>query len=488
MSVFDTIRDHKSREDYEGAWQAGYPTLEQDFGNTFLQTSLFWVIYGELKRLLEPFKTRDNKTPHPNEQSKIDLWASRILLLQLKLPNELIDFRLWNLFRETGKFCDPICLFILKSGSSLFGQDDHKPFSTDKGESPSVVLRLARMVAFNYLLKGLESPLPVSRVFALIKYALEKTQDSSTGKIWLEYDKARFFLSAGNIACAREAYLSVLRNKRGESWAWFGLAKTYENEPERAICLVSFGLTCAHDPKFSIPGLVRLAELLVQTGVHDYASKALIKLIKIYRENDWQLSDSIVELTSSGWFNASLDTSDLDAHVKELSGGANQYAMVNPTYFSGVIQSVHESGKGATIYVNRELQFSARKGVFENRKIAKLGKYVKLLCDMGSENQDVVSVENLQSIDAPDIRSFKGSLKMNDKGFGFVNGDIFISPGLVEGVQRDDEVAGVAVMSFDKIKNKYGWKAITLFSETRRQTSCQLAPPQDNLLLSDGQP
>lgn len=480
MSVFDVIREHKSREDFEGAWQAGYPTLEQDAGNTFLQTSLFWVIYAELKKLLEPFKTRDNKKPHPNEQRMIDRWASRILLLQLELPNELIDFRLWNLFRDTGKYCDPISIFILKCGSSLFSQEDHKPFRTEEGESPSVVLRLARMVAANYLLKGLESPLPRGRVIALIKYAFEKAHDSSTGKIWLEYDKARIFVSAGDIARAREAYLSVLRKKRGESWAWFGLAKTYDNEPEKAICLVSFGLTCAYDPKFSIRGLVRLAELLAQNGVHDYASKALIKLTKIYSENDWALKDSIVDLMSSGWFDASLDTSDLDAHIDELSVGANQYAMLKPTYFSGVVQSVHESGKGAKIYINRELQLSARKGVFENRKIAKPGRGVKILCDMGSESQDVVSVENIETIETPDIRSFKGILKMNDKGFGFVNGDIFISPGLVEGVQRDAEVAGVSVMSFDKIKNKYGWKAITLVNETRTLNSAELAPPQGN--------
>lgn len=418
MSIFDDIRDHKSRADLEGAWQVGSKALEQDSGNAFLKTSLFWVIYAELKKLLEPIKTRDNKMPHPNEQRMIDLWASRIPMLQLELPNENIDYRLWNLFRETGKFCEPICLFILQSGSALFNQDDHKPYNSEKGESPSAVLKLARMVAANYLHKGQQSHLPANRVVALIKYALNKAGDLPQSKVWLEYDKARVFVSAGDIARARESYLSVLRNKRGESWAWFGLAMTYENEPEKAICLVSFGLTCAHDPKFSIPGLVRLAELLAQTGVHDYASKALVKLTKIYSNNGWALKDSIVELTSSAWFDASLDTSDLDAHVEELAIGANQYAMAKPTYLSGVLLSVHESGKGATIYIHRDLKFSARKAVFENRKIPKPGTLVKIFCDMGSESQDVVSVENIQVIETQDIRSFKGSLKVSEKDLG----------------------------------------------------------------------
>lgn len=100
------------------------------------------------------------------------------------------------------------------------------------------------------------------------------------------------------------------------------------------------------------------------------------------------------------------------------------------------------------------------------------------LCDMGSESQDVVSVENIQVIETQDIRSFKGSLKVSEKGFGFVNGEFFVPPGLVEGVQRDAEVSGTAVMSFDKVKNKYGWKAITLFKDVSSPSSGELGPLQ----------
>lgn len=466
MSVFDEIRDHKARGDFEGAWQAGLPVLEQDTGNKFLQTSLFWVIYAELKKLLEPIKARDNKTPHPNEQHLIDLWASRIELLQLELPSENVDYRLWNLFRETGKFCEPLCAFILKSGPRLFNPDDFKPYQSEKGESPSVVMRLSRMVASNLLQKGLESPLPAGRAVGFLKFAKDKALDSPQAKTWLEYDKARIFVAIGEIEKAREAYLSVLRNKRGESWAWFGLAKTYESEPEKAICLISYGLHCAHEPKFKIPGLVRLAELLAETGDQTNASKALIQLNEIYNANGWALKESIVELTSSAWFDASLDVSDFAAHVEELAMGANQYAMLKPTTFTGVILSIHESGKGATIYINRDLKLSARKAIFENRRIPKPGTFVKVLCDMGAERPDVVSAEVAQAEESTDIRSFKGSLKVSEKGFGFVNGDTFISPALVESVNRDSTVAGVSAMSFDKAKNKYGWKAITLFNET----------------------
>ena len=131
MSIFDVIRDHQSRGDFEGAWQVGFQKLEQDISNTFLQTSLFWIIYKELKKVLEPIKTKDIKKPLTNEQRKIDHWASRIILLNLDLPNELIDFRLWNPFRDSGTFCDTICLLVLSCGSKVCSQADHEPCSTE---------------------------------------------------------------------------------------------------------------------------------------------------------------------------------------------------------------------------------------------------------------------------------------------------------------------------------------------------------------------
>ena len=131
MTIFDDIRCLKEKHDYDGAWNVGYAALEADLNNKFIKTTLFWVIYAVLKNQVDALKNRDNKKPHPSEQRIIDLWASRILILKLDLPNENIDYRLWNIFRETGKFCTPICQFILESGRSIFNPDDVKPYISE---------------------------------------------------------------------------------------------------------------------------------------------------------------------------------------------------------------------------------------------------------------------------------------------------------------------------------------------------------------------
>lgn len=254
----------------------------------------------------------------------------------------------------------------------------------------------------------------------------------------------------------------MLKKKRQEPWAWFGLAKTYADEPEKAICLIASGLTYANDPKFSIPGLGELAERLAETGAYENASKALVKLMAIYSQNSWTPKDNIVKLTSYSWYDAAIETSDFDAVVKRLAENASLYTISRPGYYQGVLQSVHASNKGANIYIARDLVISARKAVFPGRQIPPPGTFVKVLCDMDAEEKEVIAAEVIQECSSADIRSFSGPLTVNEKGFGFVNREIFVPTALISGIQPDAQVAGMAVMSFDKVKNKYSWKAITL--------------------------
>ena len=462
MSIFDEIREFKSRNDFEGGWQAGYQALQLDTNNEFLKTSLFWLIYAALKQVTEPIKARENNTPSRTEQLQMDLWASRIADLQLTLPSDNIDFRLWNLFSKIGKFCEPICAFILKSGSKIFKADDHKPFVTDKGESSSTVLKLTRMVTGRYLMNLDGSSLPAPRIIALINYADEFAEDSPAGKVWLAYDKARIYLQAGETQRARDAYLTVLQRKRSESWAWFGLATTYTDEPHIAIKLLANGLTFSHDPKFSIRGLIQIAERFQETGAYEHASKALSKLLAIYEQNGWAPKDKIVEMISAPWYDASLDSSDFDSIARDLSKGADQYTITKPIHYVGILLNVHASEKGANIYVSRDLTVPARKSLFPDRRFPLPGTPLKMLCDLTQEKPEVVSITATDQFESPDIRFFEGILKITAKGFGFVAGDIFVHASLASKVADNSEAEGVAVASFDKGKNKYGWKAISL--------------------------
>ncbi|MCY7358462.1 MAG: hypothetical protein LH609_13580, partial [Rudanella sp.] len=76
-----------------------------------------------------------------------------------------------------------------------------------------------------------------------------------------------------------------------------------------------------------------------------------------------------------------------------------------------------------------------------------------------------LSIKPTSQVPADDVlKPFEGQLKrVEGKGFGFVN-DVFITPILLNCLPVGEEsfVAGTALLSFDKVKSAYGWKAITL--------------------------
>ena len=463
MSVFNEIKTLKGSGQLEEAWQHGFDALQQNQQNNFyLLTSLFWVVYAALKQKIDPIKQRNNPKPLPAEQHWIDSWVDRIPKLNLALPNENIDYRLWNLFthKEIGKFCTPLCRYILNSGHALFHPQDFIPYRTDKGESPSLVCKLARIVAANYLQYKDTSSSHVGRVTGFLKYAIDNTQDS-THKIWLVYDKARIFTASGQMERAREAYLEVLEKKRSESWAWFGLANTYLNELHKASSFIAYGLTCAHDPKYAVPGLCQFANLLAQQKNYADASRSLLRLHNIYQKNGWSLKKEVAELMDSPWYDASLDEIALDTTIRELAASANQYIVQRPVVYKGIVAAIHKSGKGADIYISPKQIIPVFKRLFQTREVFFPGTFVELLCDSRSDEEVPVGVYKIAPFSSENICTFSGVLKIKEKGFGFVD-NIFVPPFLIGAHANESEVAGMAVVKLDKAKNINGLAAIVL--------------------------
>jgi hypothetical protein len=87
----------------------------------------------------------------------------------------------------------------------------------------------------------------------------------------------------------------------------------------------------------------------------------------------------------------------------------------------------------------------------------------------GGAGQDgfykVLSVEKADANYTSDaLRDFQGNVKINENGkFGFVE-DVFIEPNIISkmNLQNQQKISGVALLSFNKKKEEWGWKAINI--------------------------
>jgi tetratricopeptide (TPR) repeat protein len=457
--VFAKIRELKKKEQFDNAWNCGYSVFEGDPNNTYLRTALFWICYAAIKAVQEPVLSRQNKAPNSNEQRIVNSWVSRIGHLKLDLPCEELDFRFFNLFKGCGEHYQTYIQMLIFYGPNLYQPKDKEPYQTEKGEYPSLLVRLVRQASKAWLQHHNEWQLNLEGILSLLQYALDNAHDKN--KTWLQFDISKCLVSANRFEEARNAAFSVLRKKMSESWAWGALADTYFIEDTKAaISCYSKAIVEAHEPPFCIPLYFGLAKLFSSAGNFKLASASLSKLIEVYNANGWTLKPEHEELVQQPWFDAScIDEINFDVKIKEFAEQALQYATGKLEMVVGIIDSHYRSGKGFSIYIDLGKKLSVRKGVFVGKGLPAVGSWVEGKTASDEGEVEVLEVYQIDDRSSEKVQFIEGELILNPKGFGFVN-DAFVAPFLLNDFRDGERLKAIKIWDKDPKKGVPSWRVI----------------------------
>lgn len=458
-TVFSQIKELKLQGRYVDAWNLGYQAFQNEPQNTYLRTSLFWVCYAAIKSIQEPILNRQNKAPNPQEQQTVNGWINCISYLNLPMPSEELDFRFFNLFKGCGQHYETYVQMILFYGTNLFKQDDLLPYKTEKGEVPSLVVKLVRQVAKGWMMHHQHWQLNFDGVLSLLQFAMDHAKDKN--KIWLHFDKSKCLVLAGRYDQAREEALLVLNKKKSESWAWGALADTYfHSDKEAAIACYAKGIMEAHEPAFSIPMYFSLAQLLAQKNNFNLASASVSKLIEVYQTHGWKLKSEHEDLVQQTWFDASvLEGLNFDQEVKKLAKKAQEYVYGETNLTVGIVDSHHRSGKGFSVYIDVNKRYNARGGLFFGKGLPKVGTWVEVKYAINNGVEEVIEVHSIEPQTSDKVQNDSGVLKKADKGFGFVN-DAFIPPYLLHEVSDGEQIKVVKIWDIAPKKTSPSWRVI----------------------------
>ena len=135
-----------------------------------------------------------------------------------KLDLEKPDMALSNInlqLSKIGKHLDFYAPYLVWAGIESFSPDDHVPFETEQGVSPSKVTKIAREAAAwcNSAQRAQEHG---NFILSLVDYAVNNHQEDSKQRIWLFYDRAKLHLRLNNTEAAEADMREVLKTKRKE--------------------------------------------------------------------------------------------------------------------------------------------------------------------------------------------------------------------------------------------------------------------------------
>jgi len=364
-------------------------------------------------------------------------------------------------FKKNLEWFPTLVRCVLNHQAALFDDESKQPYQAEKGEASSLMLSTARQVASAWLRAGKHWQLEFNHVMAFVNITREQVSDTQQ-LIWLDYDQAKCLVAAGLYEQARSMILPILRKKQSAGWAWGALAATYrEQDPELAIQFFAKGIISAHEVTYSLTLLRGIIPLLLSKQQQTEASMCLKRVIAVYEDNGWRIKPEIEQLSKQPWYDRSVDESLLDACLKSISIDASDHLNGPTKKMTAIVENIHKSGKGFHAFINKSTSLSVRMGLYKGKGKPFVGDCVELsvACDDGE--QIVISSAPCAQVEIADVSHVEGPLRIAPKGFGFVE-DTFVPPFLVGDIAAETLVSAQQIMSWDKSKSRYSWKAIKL--------------------------
>jgi hypothetical protein len=280
------------------------------------------------------------------------------------------------------------------------------------------------------------------------------------------YFKAKLLLALGDIESMRSTLIPFAKKKKNDFWVWDLLSETYPDDKEKVLSCYCKGLTC-QAPEEMIVGLRRkMASLLVQKKLFTEAKTEIDLLTRSLQSKGFRIPQEVLNWREQEWYKKASAKPSNTEFYKKHSGIADGLLFPGVTVELIIVEFVNSDKKILNFIASK-----TRSGFFKYdrfiRKVEIGDRFLARLEGTGSNTRyNVISLEKTDKLPGNEIlRGFSGKIRKNDnQTFGFVD-DIFIEPQLINKYKpaNGTDISGTAIISFNKKKNEWGWKAIKLF-------------------------
>ena len=368
--------------------------------------------------------------------------------------------------------------FVRKWDVGYFLEEDYAPFAP-KDNSKKKFSSLAEMVvgavcncAILRAEKGLlnSDGITADWVFQTIEWGIERFPH----QIWFPYYYGKLLTFENDKKGARKRLIPIARRKASEFWAWKAVADTFDDDDEnRLICLCRAAQCRANDEAQKIGIHEALAKSFIAKAMLPEARRELLIISDIAKEKGWKgtgkrANDIFVEAVKSGTpILLAEPTKDNHRLYAEYASKANEIILGDDSSrIEGILSDINAQRGFSkfTIGDNGETCSVDWKRIPDIADMP-LGTICDLWLVCGSKNGHfhVIRAKATQTGELPPFsKTFTGILKrLPGRAYGFVD-NIFVPPSVVGNWGNSSQVTGLAVKSYDKLKECVGWKALKL--------------------------
>lgn len=406
------------------------------------------------------------------DYSKINILFENIKTFHFTKPSESYSF-LYKAFHKCYKNWNNYLQFADWWGFDNFSSQDYLS-EEFKGKKIMSIVEQAYIAYAKKLLEGESKEvegiiLPKAIDKTKIKEFLHKLDiiiENHPEYQYPPYFKAKLLLALGDGKEVLTNFIPFAKKKRNDFWVWELLADTFQPEDERKIACLCKALSLKTPNEFLINTRQKLAEILIEKNKFQEAKTEIEKILLARNDNNWKVPKKILEWTEQDWFKNNTSLKDNFPFYKQYLKSAEEILFADIPEETVAVEFINEN-KSIINFVKDKSKhgFFNYSGMIDKPKIGDLIN-VRFSGDGQDGFYKVLSIKKSSSDSVCDaIKNFQGNLKMREPAsFGFVE-NIFVEPSLIvkHELNKNDLIKGKAILSFNKKKNEWGWKAIEIY-------------------------
>ncbi len=503
---FKEIKELRQAGKLEEALQMAQQNLEAQPENTWNKRAIAWVYYDYLKKNALPenfsifkenlIKIKDLNLPE-EEKMIFDTtaWPIRSLFSEL-LKQEHLDFvkindvftliqgfyftkpskeytLIYSSFHKFHQTWSRYLEFADWWGFENFRSEDYlkEEFNGKK------IMSIAEQAFIAYAKKLLEGELidprsqeriidkdKIQEFLPKLETIIEKYPDYQ----YPPYFKAKLLLSLGDDENGLSSFLPFAKQKKNDFWVWELMAEFFKSDNDIQFACYCKALSLKTQEDFLVKIRQIFAGLLIEKGMFDEAKTEIDKVVETRTKKENKIPGQIISWTNQNWYKSATAKNNNKDLYAQYSYQAEEILFNDIPEEIIVVDFVNKDKQMLNFIENKDkFGFFKYTGYLDKPKTGDILK-VRLQNDGKSEFYKVLTIKKADDIVSSEaLKTITGIVrKKEEQNFGFID-DVFIDQVLIDknkvlnGQKREVK----AILSFNKKKNDWGWKAYWVGNE-----------------------
>ena len=291
---------------------------------------------------------------------------------------------------------------------------------------------------------------------------LDELIDKYPDYLYPPYFKAKLLLKLG-AEDIMSSFLPFARKKKGEYWVWQLLAEIYKDKPEIVFASYCKALSLRSKDDFLVKIRQSFAGLLIHQKMYSEAKTELERILAVKTAMQTRIPNEVQMWIASDWYKTTEKRNDNFSLYNHYAPQAEELLFADIPEETVVVEFVNRDRKILNFVKDQD-----KKGFFKYDRLLRdpqIGDVLKVrFRENPSEGRYMVyTVKKGNPEECNALTIVNGDLRIIPAGIGFID-DVFVDKSVIAkfNLTNAQQINGKAILSFNKSKNQWGWKLISI--------------------------